>query len=298
MTSDLTRSFMEQTVSPQETGSPELTAFLDEAFRAAQRRWPGVQLAPPAYAAHMGSIAPDEGDLVEALKRVHSDDLFLACACAAGDQAALRAFEAEIMPRAAVAIARVDPSSQFIDDICGDLRVRLLVANDRPPEILRYLGRGPLAHWVQVVAMRLGKSNKRRKPKEIAMDLPQVMDTLLADDPEIAPFARQLREPFAEVFAEALQDLTHRERNILRLYLVDGVSAEAIGKMYRVHRATVARWITRARETVHCGTRRCLAEAVKLDGTSFESVVGLMWDGLDLSLATWLGASIDDAEPR
>ena len=98
----------------------------------------------------------------------------------------------------------------------------------------------------------------------------------------------QLRQPFAKVFAEALDALSARERNVLRLYLIDGVSAEVIGKMYRVHRATVARWITRARQTVQRETRRRLHAAVKLDGTSFESVVGLMWDGLDLSLATFL----------
>jgi RNA polymerase sigma-70 factor, ECF subfamily len=293
---ELTTSFMEQTVSPTQSGSAELATFLRGAHARALERWPGIALSPADFAAHLGAIAPDEGDLVAALQHVHCDDLFLACACGRGDKVALRVFESEVMPRAAMAVARVDGAPQFVDDICGDVRVRLLVSGERPPEILRYLGRGPLSHWVQVVAMRMGTASKRKKRHEIAMDLPQVVDSILGEDPEIAPFASQLRQPFAEVFAAALADLSRRERNILRLYLIDGVSAETIGKMYNVHRATVARWITKAREKVHSLTRRRLSAAVKLDETSFESVVGMMWSGIDLSLATFLGGDDDTEE--
>lgn len=285
---------MEQTISPRDEGDVALLEFLETAYASARERWPGVELTKNRFAAHLGSVSPDEGDLVAALERAHCDDLYLARACAEGDPGALRAFEAEIMPRVSAAIARVDGSRQFIEDIGSDLRVKFLVSGDKPAEITRYLGRGPLAHWAQVAAMRLAMSRKRKKTREIAMDLPAVVDTLLADDPEIAPFADQVKKPFAEVFAAALTTLSRRERNILRLYLIDGVSAPTIATMYRVHRATVVRWITAAREKVHRETRRRLAEAVQLEGTSFESVVGMMWDGMDLSLATWLGSAKAD----
>jgi RNA polymerase sigma-70 factor (ECF subfamily) len=290
MASELTTSFMEETISPEEAGDDALLSFLESAHAAATQAWPGVELSAKDFAACLGRMAPDEGDLLTAMKQLRHGDLFLAAGCAQRDRAALRYFESAVMPRAMAAAARIDHSPQFVEEVCGDLRVRLFVAGERPPEICRYLGRGPLAHWVQVVAMRLAVSRKRKKTHEIAMDLSQVIDSLLEEDPEVAPFADQLRQPFAKVFAEALRALSARERNVLRLYLIDGVSAEVIGTMYRVHRATVARWITRAREKVQFETRRRLEEAVRLDGTSFESVVGLMWDGLDLSLATWLGS--------
>ncbi|MEO1511402.1 MAG: hypothetical protein AAFU70_04945, partial [Planctomycetota bacterium] len=50
--------------------------------------------------------------------------------------------------------------------------------------------RGPLAHWVQVTAMRVGQTFKRRGVRrEVAMDVPDVVASVLGEDPELAPFA-------------------------------------------------------------------------------------------------------------
>ncbi len=295
MSDDVTSTFIEQTVSPDAPPSPELKARLEAAVREGREAWPGVELPAEVFAAHLGAVISDEMDMVEALDELRTADLYLACACGRGDAAALRFFESQVMPRAAAAVARVDAQSQFVDDVCADLRVRLLVKDKRTPDIMAYIGRGPLAHWVQVAAMRAATSRKRKKKREVPMELPDVVDSLLTTDPELAPFADEIKQPFAEVFAKALDTLTPRERNVLRMYLIDGVSAESIGSMYRVHRATVARWITKARQKVHRETRRGLAAAVEMKAGSFESVLGMMWNGIDLSLATWLG---DDAKDQ
>ncbi|MEM1034081.1 MAG: sigma-70 family RNA polymerase sigma factor [Myxococcota bacterium] len=288
MDAAVTTTFLEQTIHPEETPPAELEARLQAAVAAGREAWPGVALSPADFAAHLGSVISDETELLDALDEVRVEDLFLACACGRGDPVALRHFEREVMPRAAAAVARVDGQPQFVDDVCADLRVRLLVADGRTPDIMSYIGRGPLRHWVQVAAMRAATSRKRKRRREVPMDLPDVVDSLLTLDPELAPFADQLKVPFAEVFSRALKTLSSRERNVLRMYLIDGVSAEGIGKMYRVHRATVARWITKARQKVHRETRVGLAAAVDLKAGSFESVVGMMWHGMDLSLATFL----------
>ncbi len=282
-------SFLEQTIDST-VASEELAEAIHQAYVRARAVRPAVELSETAFAAHLGAVLPEGDDVVAALQEVRTDDLYLACACATGAATAVRAFEDEIIPKAAAAAARVDSAPHFVSEVCGDVRIKLLVAEDGRPGILGYLGRGPLAHWVQVVAMRTAQTHKRKaKRRDVPSDLPSVVDLLLDDDPEVAPFADQLRGPFAEVFAEALASLSTRERNVLRLYLIDGVSAEVIGRMYKVHRATVARWIARARAQVHRETKRRLQQEVSLDHTSFESVVGLMWSGLDLSLATCLG---------
>lgn len=289
MSDDVTSTFIEQTVSPEAPASPELKARLAKAVQDGREAWPGVDLAETDFAAHLGAVISDDMALVDALDELRTADLYLACACGRGDTVALRFFESQVMPRAAAAVARVDAQPQFVDDVCADLRIRLLVQDARTPDIMAYIGRGPLVHWVQVAAMRAATSRKRKKRREVPMELPDVVDSLLTTDPELAPFADEIRQPFAEVFAQALDKLTPRERNVLRMYLIDGVSAEGIGRMYRVHRATVARWITKARQKVHRETRRGLAAAVEMKAGSFESVLGMMWNGIDLSLATWLG---------
>ncbi|WP_395812894.1 sigma factor-like helix-turn-helix DNA-binding protein [Archangium minus] len=68
-----------------------------------------------------------------------------------------------------------------------------------------------------------------------------------------------LETVLTQVLAEALAALPSRERTVLRLHLVEGLSLERIGTVYRTHKSTVSRWLARAREEVLAGTRSRLA---------------------------------------
>ena len=50
-------------------------------------------------------------------------------------------------------MARIDSSSQFVDEVKQGLRERLLVGP--PPRIAEYSGSGPLGGWLRVVSVRL-----------------------------------------------------------------------------------------------------------------------------------------------
>jgi len=272
-----------------------LEPFLIELHARGKATWPEVDVDPAAYVTHLARVAPEGDEVVHALAEIHTDDLYLACGCVGGQEDAARAFEDRVLPGAAKAIRRTDPDPAFVQEICAEVRVHLLVAEEGAvPRIASYLGRGPLLHWVQVTAMRAAQGAKRKakKNQHVAENLADLALSLLDDDPEVGPLAEQLKGPFAEAFAEALGELTLRERTVLRLYLVEEVSAEAIGAMYRVHRATVARWIGRARRKVQKHTKRRLQEQNLLAASSFESVIGHVMDGIDLSLASFL-----DGEP-
>src|SRR5437868_2811130 len=51
--------------------------------RAAERRWPAIQLLAAQFIAHLAPLLSE--DVVGALDKLHGDDLYLACACLAGD---------------------------------------------------------------------------------------------------------------------------------------------------------------------------------------------------------------------
>ena len=258
---------------------------LEKLLSRARAAWPGVRLDEVVFAEHLERVAPEQGD-DDAL---HVADLYLACGCARGDAAAIRSFEQHVMPGARRAVARVDADPAFVDEVCSDVRVRLLTGE--PPRIARYLGHGPLLHWVQVTAMRIGHSRKRRAGRQHFTALDDMVDSRA--DPELAPLAEQLRAPFGNAFTAALAELSARERNVLRLYLIDEISAEEIGTMYRVHRATVARWIAAARRKVYSATRKRLATTAGIEQGSFDSLMGYALSGLDLSLASFLDERSD-----
>ena len=266
----------------------QLGPVLEQHLRRARAAWPGVMVRGEDFAEHLAACAPDAEDPAQALDEMHTADLYLACACATGHRAGIEAFEDSIMSRVPRAIARIDSDDEFIRTIMEEVRIKLLVGDGRPPRIASYLGRGPLASWVMVTATRAAYSAKRGSRKETPtppedLDLP-----MIEDDPELARLRARVREPFARAFRDALAALDVRSRTILRLYLIEEVSAETIGQMYSVHRATVARWIAKARRDVFVATKKRLSSELDLDTAAFESLMGKLLSGLDISLSSFL----------
>ena len=100
------------------------------------------------------------------------------------------------MPGARRAAARVDGNAVFIEEVCSDVRVKLLTSDGGPARIAGYLGHGPLVHWVQVTAMREAQSRKRQDKKDRYTVLDDLELSSGGGNLELAPLAAQLRAPF------------------------------------------------------------------------------------------------------
>jgi RNA polymerase sigma-70 factor (ECF subfamily) len=265
-----------------------LDATLARIIEQAHRKWPGVLVAPDVFAEHVAERTPDEADPLDALADMHVVDLYLACACSTGDPAAIAHFESKIMPAVGPAVARIDPDPEVGREIAEEVRVRLLVDGENGPARIRsYIGRGPLTSWVQVTAMRLAYSHKRKKRVEVPDADRLAALPVGGSDAEMDRIRAEFAGPFKAAFSAALGSLSPRERNVLRLHLLEGLNTETIGRMYRVHRATVARWIARSHETVLRETRKALArEGIGRD--DFDSFMRLVRSQLEVSIVSAL----------
>lgn len=277
-------------VSIDREAEARLAPALEAHLERARARWPGVTVDAADYAAHLAARIPDETDPADALAAMHTEDLYLACACTLAVAGAAEAFERAIVPALPKAIARVDASPELVEDVVAKVRVKLLVGEDgRPPRAAAYLGTGPFSAFAQVAATREALSAVRRQAKDAPHDPAALEDVPIEpDDPVLARLRDQVREPFRRAFREALAELSPRERNVLRLYLIEDVSSETLASMYGVHRATIARWIGTAREAVLKGTRKRLMRELELGEGSFHSLVDQIASRLDLSLAGFL----------
>src|SRR5579884_1384958 len=106
--------------------------------------WPGVDVADADFAAAVERHRPAPE---------HLADLYLATACAAGNAAALAAFERTHLSQVAAFVARTDSDPAFAEEVRQRLREKLLVG--QPPRISEYAGQGPLGGWVRVAAVRM-----------------------------------------------------------------------------------------------------------------------------------------------
>lgn len=255
---------------------------LAELLREARDAFPTVSVSDEAFLAHIAARLPD-GSVGDALETLHVVDLYLACALVAGDARAVSEFERRFLGSSGSAVAGVDAALR--DEVSQVLRERLLVGqNGEAPRVAAYTGRGPLGGWVRVAAARAAIDLRRRSQSERKVAIEDVPLRDPAADPEVAYIKKLYRREFRDAFQATLSALPSKDRNILRLYFLEGMTHEAIGKLLSVHGTTVLRRLARCRQDILDGTRRLLAERLKLSGTELDSVMALAQSQLSITI--------------
>jgi RNA polymerase sigma-70 factor (ECF subfamily) len=263
---------------------PDLEALLTQRLADSRATWPDVVLSDDDFLAYLASrLAPDV-PLGIALRSACVTDLWLACAVARGDPAALRAFDHHCLRGVEAAIAHLDGGTALAADVRDAVRERVLSGTTGgPAKITEYRGRGDLRGWLRVVAVREALDVLRARRREAPLDRDAVLAERL-DDAGPADMTTAERRVYRDAFASALATLSPRERNLLRQQYLYGATVDELAALYGVHRATAARWVGRVRELVLRRTRRHVGEALRLAGDELDSVMGRIASHLDYSL--------------
>jgi RNA polymerase sigma-70 factor, ECF subfamily len=268
---------------------------LGRGLSTARAAWPGVNLDGTRFVAHLARhLSADSPP--EALERLHLADLYLACACAEGLPPAHAAFEARVLPEVNVAVARLKLPPSSVDEVRQLVRQKMLAPGpDTPPKLAAYPGTGPLTAWVRAAALWLALDLQRQRSSHDTPGEDSTLSMLVdpGDDPELAYLKTTYRAEFNAAFAQALARLAPRERNLLRLKYLDGLSIDQLGALYGIHRATAARWVVAAQQTLLEETRRLLTERLRLTGSQLDSVLRLISSQLDVNLSRLLRSRID-----
>lgn len=254
---------------------------------AARGAWPSVDVPDEDFVAHMATHAT--GDVEEWLDRVRGEDLWLAYACSRGDKLALDAFERSHGSQMQVLAERL-VSPELAQEVVQVLRQQLLVGDgERPPGIAKYAGQGKLKGWLRVTTVREAVRVRKKHGLEVPSE-EQALEGAGARgiDPELRYMKELYKAEFREAFTGALAALTARERTLLRYHVIDGLTVDRVGVIYRVHRATAARWIAAARERLVDETRRELTRRLAVAAPEQESILRLIRSDLDLSIRSFL----------
>lgn len=267
-------------------GDEALEALLFQALEAGRAAWPGIVLEPEAFLRHIARHVPSGGSPEEHLRSLHAADLYLACACVARVPAALTAFQERFSSEVDQALRKRRDTTLQPDELRQVLWEKLFVG--RPgalPKIADYSGRGPLGAWVRVAAVRTSLNLREQGVREVPVEVERpVFSNIPTPDPEVAFLKARYRAEFKEALEAAMAELPSDQRNVLRLYFLDGLSIDRIGAVYGVHRATAARWVQKGRELLLAGTCRLLSERLQVSAPELESILDLVRSQLDVSL--------------
>ncbi len=242
-----------------------------EAFARCQRRYPTVQIALEAFLSRIEEVvgtgyavdirAESAGchPWLASFSRLYHEDLFLAIACARGDRIAWEYFADDYLPLvhrfAAQACKNLDES----EDLAQELVATLLGSDEpgRQSKLAGYNGSGSLAGWLRVAIAHAAIDRFRRLRKKVSLEELEEHgrdQQALTDSSVPASIEEGLDSRWGPVLSrllsEELQRLQPRDRLLLCLYYLQGISLKDIGKQFGVHEATASRWLESLRQGI------------------------------------------------
>ena len=252
----------------------QLAAAASRIAAAGRAAWPGISVSEDAIRERLSTS--------ERVDQLHDADLYLATALAAGDAAAVRAFEDRLVPQIELALRRLRIADATTDEVKQAMRVELLA--DR--KIANYTGRGELAAWLRISATRKAFKLQKQGAREQTLD-----DALLehwpagAPDPQSDHLRARYTAELKTAIREAFAALEVRQRNLLRQHILDELTIDDLARLYRVHRATCARWLADARADLGRQTRKRLTGAIGASSEELDSLMRFLDSDLELSIS-------------
>jgi len=258
-------------------------------FEGARQRWPEVALDQETFDAYVerrlkpSNLNPGDPEPEAELSDDALAELYLACACSAGDATALALFDAHYLGAVPAALAHMRLPSATVDDVRQHVRSTLLVSEDGKCRLDDYAGRGRLRGLVQVVAVRHAISLLRKTKREVPGD---ALTELASPEhsPELHYMKESYRREFKRAFERAVRQLSSRDRNFLRLHLFGGLTVEQCGDIYGVHRATATRWLAKLRSGLLKETRRELGVQLEVSSEELDSLMELIQSRFEVSM--------------
>jgi RNA polymerase sigma-70 factor, ECF subfamily len=243
--------------------------------------WAGTLQASAARA--FADRVPTPRELDRYLTALHLEDLAIACACAAGHDAAWEYFMREQRPILYRSAGAIDPANgrELADSLYADLYGITLRGGARQSLFRHFHGRSSLATWLRAVLAQRHidriRASRRVEPlpdDESPRAIPSRPETV---DPE----RRRYLALIERALTRALAGLAARDRLRLGCYYSQGMTLAKLGPLLGEHEATVSRHLARTRRIV----REDIERQLRVEGLG------------DAEMAQCLSSVLDDAGP-
>jgi len=259
--------------------SDDLETLLERVVEEARAELPAIQLTDATFVRYLAARAA--GAPTSWLLDLPAADLYLACACASGDSAAIAALEKRYFaPIEGIVRGKLDDTRAA--EAMQRMREHLFVGER--PHILDYSGRGELGKWLTITAVRAGLRVVRETKREYSLDDGAAGELVDASDVELAHLRTRYQPEFKQAFADAFAQLETRDRNLLRHSVLDGHGVDRIAELYAIHRSTASRWLAAARADLIKRTKAALRARLQVTPTELESILRVMAEQVDVTL--------------
>jgi RNA polymerase sigma-70 factor (ECF subfamily) len=226
-----------------------------------------TQALEASAARALSTRAMDRNATTAYLEALHLEDLALACACAAGDDAAWQHFVLTHRPVLYRAADAIDPGGgrELADSLYADLFGLGTTGGERRSLFRYFHGRSSLATWLRAVLAQRHvdqlRTFKRHEPLPDDDSPAALSGEVKLPDPERSRFVVLMRE----ALACALALLAPKDRWRLACYYAQQMTLAQIGRLTGEHEATVSRQLTRTRAAMRASIEEYLVREHHLD---------------------------------
>jgi RNA polymerase sigma-70 factor (ECF subfamily) len=219
---------------------------------------------------------PDEAPAAFA-DRLVVDDLYLATACASGDERAWEEFGSRFFSfirQFSRRTLREPQASDVADQVIADLWQRGKVA--------QYEGRSSLKTWLgAVVAHAAINAAKQSRVAESRLGAQEEADARAAPAEPVG--GRDAGDRMARWVTDAIQSLAPAERTLLLLYYEQGLTLDEISPIAKRSKAALSRRLERIRQDLRAQVDRLAREATGSSADTVRADIDLARVELDLS---------------
>lgn len=249
-----------------------------------------VGISSEAFGAILGEVATKylPGDATHQQARtflltLRVEELTLARACAAGNEAAWEIFLTryrEKLYQAALRIAREDSSARDLaDTLYAELYGTASRGGERVSKLSSFTGRGSLEGWLRTVLAQEFVNRYRRTKRLVSLDEESDEGSqFAASEPEAVPTVDARLEL---AVSSALAALSAEDRTILAAYYIDGRTLAEIARKLGVHESTISRKVDKLAKSLR---KRIMAEMVQQGMTRRQAEEAFEVDVRDLQI--------------
>lgn len=272
-----------------------------------------VKSAAEKFAA-AGSAAPTGAELEEFIRGLQADDLFLAIACAVGNERAWWEFDQQhrsYMERVARHLAKTDVDAQeVIDAVYVELYGTRVVDGERMSKFATYSGRGSLRGWLRTVIWHSIVDLHRAGHDEVSLD---EMTETVGEGAAQAAFANpasggedemidqitrdRYRASTLAALGSAFGSLDDHEKLLLLYYHCENMKLREIARLVENENSPLRAWFQRRSATrdkdpasrIHESTvmrwlEKCYAKVLQHFRTELESTHGLNANEIEICM--------------
>lgn len=216
--------------------------------------------------AQTSKTEPSEKELSDFLEQIQADDLFLAIACANGNERSWWEFDQAnraYMERVARHLARTEvDATDIVDTVYEQLYGTRIVDGERVSKFATYSGRGSLRGWLRTVIWHSLVDRHRAGHDEVSLD---EMTETVGEGGAHANFAEQpvggdadmvdqitrdrYRKATVEAIGSAFDSLEPHERLILLYYHVENLKLREISRLVENEDSPLRAWFQRRSTT-------------------------------------------------